>query len=57
MPNLSSKNIFLLDVTGNILYYADSSSSANIKPSLYLKDNAKILSGSGTNIDPWIIGL
>jgi hypothetical protein len=54
----SSVHLFFIYGNGSIHSLNDgASNTANIYPSLYLKSNTQILSGSGTNDDPFIIGL
>jgi hypothetical protein len=56
MPYSSqSYNAFRLNGSGNA-NYGNVSSSYAVRPVGYLKPGTKILSGSGTSNDPWIIG-
>jgi hypothetical protein len=60
MPDSSYSNgAFDVGSSGyvNDYYYAGVSNSIAVRPVGYLKSNTQILSGSGTNNDPWIIGI
>ena len=54
--SVSKTEVYYLNSNGNVSSIASDATTIIARPTFYLKNNIKLLSGEGTYLDPYIIG-